>query len=90
MDSNGMTALMYAATLGQVRAIQQLLELGADIDAKDNDKRTALILAADRGYGNAVKELLDAGADKHIKDSKGETAFDVWQRKWRISDLLRL
>ena len=83
---------MYAASKGQTGVIQELLKAGGvDINARDSDGKTALILATDSGHSKAIMVLLDEGADKLVQDNKeGETAFDVWQRKWRkISDLLR-
>ena len=46
-DSDGGTALMFAANEGKVAAVQSLLDAGADIEARSNNGRTALDLAQD-------------------------------------------
>jgi tetratricopeptide (TPR) repeat protein len=57
--------LHKAAQRGNVRKIRQLLENGADVDAKDQEGRTPLYLAATHGQGKALEILLkhDANVD---------------------------
>lgn len=49
------------------RALELLLEAGADINAKDADGRTALTRAAFRGDREMVGALLGAGADPAMR-----------------------
>jgi ankyrin repeat protein len=51
-----------AAHAGNVEAMEQLLETGADIDAKDQHGQTALMLAALRGHTAGVRFLASRGA----------------------------
>ena len=45
-DTNGFTALEYAAFMGRTETVQALLEAGADVNGKDYYGRTALVCAA--------------------------------------------
>ena len=44
---------------------------GADVQARDEDRRTPLYWAANSGSSEAVTVLLDAGADPNSCDAKG-------------------
>ena len=61
---DGITALHLAAERGDVEAVQELLDTGADVGAGTRIGRyTPLHLAARGGHGAVVTLLLDAGAD---------------------------
>lgn len=66
--------LLVASLLGFKEAVKSLLENGAEVDARSEDRRTPLMLAASKGYKEIVKMLLDAGADPALTDRTGETA----------------
>ena len=51
----------------------RLLQLGADPDARDNNRATPLHLAANGGYVSIVKLLLDHGANPDAVDEFGNT-----------------
>jgi ankyrin repeat protein len=70
LDKDAFTsALLQTAALGNVEAIQALLDRGADVNAFDPTGRTALMYAAgsDLLPVNAVKLLIDRGADVNAK-----------------------
>jgi ankyrin repeat protein len=54
-----------------------LLDLGADINARDQDGATCLHYAIHRGSTRTLKKLLLRGADKNIKKFDGKTAYDL-------------
>ncbi|CAL4119741.1 unnamed protein product, partial [Meganyctiphanes norvegica] len=72
------TALLQAAAVGQDLAIITLLDLGADINAKNIYANTALHMAAQEGHTGAVQVLLDHNADIHSRDYNGESPGTYW------------
>jgi len=59
----GWTAIMYAASAGQVGLVSQLLDAGAHVNAQAASGWTALSRAALKGHATVVETLLRAGAD---------------------------
>lgn len=56
-DTDGKTALMFAAMFNRVEIIDLLLASGADASLKTNDGKTALELAQAMGAAAAVARL---------------------------------
>jgi len=75
-NSNGWTALMYAASRNNKEAVKMLISAGADVNAKTSDGWTALMKAAHSLLNpkEIVKNLISAGADINAKDNNGWTA----------------
>ena len=71
------TALMAAALHKQAKAVELLLQHGADPDLQNNYGGTAMTRAAQFGYTNIVQLLLDNGADHTLKNKQNETALDI-------------
>ena len=69
VDSNGATALMFAAFNGHSEIVIYLLDAGAEINLRDNLDRTALLYSSTGPFPETVKILLDRGADPNIVDS---------------------
>jgi ankyrin repeat protein len=70
------TALMYAASFGNLQAVRMLLSCGALINDRDTIGRTALMHACERGQTEAITLLLENGADPTIQDGYDYTAAD--------------
>ncbi len=73
-DANGMTAIMRAATHGQIRMARVLLKHGADPNKPRNDKYTPLMLAAFFGHQEIVRILVEHGADTDATTRFGTSA----------------
>ena len=70
----GRTPLMLAAFRGDTAAVINLLERGADVNARDRDGDTALMFAAHGGHGLVVALLLQYGANVYARARNGWTA----------------
>ena len=70
----GRTPLMLAAFRGEAAAVLDLLERGADVNARDGDGDTALMFAAFKGHGLIVALLLQYGANVYARARNGWTA----------------
>ncbi|MGI8787885.1 MAG: ankyrin repeat domain-containing protein [Pyrinomonadaceae bacterium] len=69
----GVTGLMIAADRGYDEIIKNLLEAGAEIDAKDYGGMTALMTAACSGKASCVKILLEMRSDVRILANDGSS-----------------
>ncbi len=87
---SGATALHCACERGQEGAVRQLIELGAELNARDKCMNTPLIVAVSKGHLRCVYILLRAGADPGLRSRWGQTAHDVARYRGysRISRLL--
>jgi ankyrin repeat protein len=71
---SGETLLMTSARAGDVKAMQLLIDAGAQIDAREPTfQQTALMLAARTNSADAVALLLDHGSDINARTTVGET-----------------
>lgn len=68
-------ALMFAANEGDLNKVKELLDKGANANAKYGD--TALIRASWNGHTEIVEALVEAGADVNVKDENGNIAL-IW------------
>jgi ankyrin repeat protein len=73
--ADGSTALIRAALVGDLWRVKQLIERGADINAKDNWGRNALIVAAVKGHLDVIQTLLDGEANINGQNHNGMTAL---------------
>jgi ankyrin repeat protein len=87
----GRTPLMLAAFRGDTAAVINLLERGADVNARDGDGDTALMFAAYKGHGLVVALLLQYGANVYARARNGWTARKAAQSGLhkQIADMLQ-
>lgn len=72
--------------------IKELVKLGADVNAQDEDGETPLMNTASHGMKDALsksKLLLSLGADKSLKDKTGKTAYQRIKDKRTSSEELK-
>lgn len=69
----GQTALLGAASRGNLEAVRVLLQSGAKHDLQDNDGWTALHCAAEVNAGPVIQALLALGANKNARSCTGGT-----------------
>ena len=86
-DSDGFTALMYAAQNEEPEVLRILVSHKAEINLAAKNGRTALMEAANAEELENVKVLLGAGAEVNLKDKEGDTAWDLTTESG-IEDLL--
>lgn len=80
-NMEGLTALMLATNQGRTRAMELLLEYGADPDIKGGVfGNTALMSTITFCNLNDMKLLIAYGADPNIQDNKGYTPLNYAQR----------
>ncbi|HEX8339144.1 MAG TPA: ankyrin repeat domain-containing protein [Pyrinomonadaceae bacterium] len=87
----GRTPLMLAAFRGNTAAVINLLERGADVNARDGDGDTALMFAAYKGHALVVALLLQYGANVYARARNGWTAKKAAQASLNehIADMLQ-
>lgn len=77
-DGGGSTALHWAAWHDDARAVDFLVEMGADVEARAYEDATPLHVAAQHaGNLSAIRALVRNGADIHARKSNGDTALHV-------------
>jgi len=62
---------------GWIPAVKYLIELGADVNARDYNAMTPLHNAAARGDNELIKVLVEHGADVKAKNRIGQTVVDM-------------
>jgi uncharacterized protein len=68
-------ALIEAAKQGDLERVRELLDKGADVNARNINDMTVLISAARGGNLEIVKLLLEKGSDINARASNGFTAM---------------
>ncbi|HUQ70973.1 MAG TPA: ankyrin repeat domain-containing protein, partial [Planctomycetaceae bacterium] len=89
-QTDGMTALHWAAHHDDLAMAKRLIAAGADAKAANRYGVTPLSLACTNGNGALVERLLDAGADPNSALRGGETALMTAARTGRIAPVKAL
>lgn len=80
LQSDGTSALMWAAYLDDAELVELLLRRGADPNVVNDYGANALAEAANKGNAGIVGMLLDAGADPNVANADGMTPLMVVAR----------
>ena len=89
--SEELFALFKAAAKGNIEAVKQHLDGGADVNAKDGGGWTPLHFAAWFGHTEVAELLIAKGADVNAKDHTGRTPLNeaIETNQTKTADLLR-
>ncbi len=84
-------ALFSAIEVGDLEAVQAVLEKGVNIEERGENRQTALHYASFWGNLEAVRALLSAGADIEAEDKDGQTPLDlaIQESHFSIAHLLK-
>lgn len=91
VETDRVIAMIWAASKGDLTAIQRLVARGVDINGADYDGRTPLHLAASEGHTHIVQYLINYQAKTNLIDRWGNTALDdaIQNKHQEIVDLLK-
>ena len=67
--------MISAAERGDLEAVENSLEKGASVDARDERGRTALVATAYENHVDVAEVLVEAGADVNVKDETQQSAY---------------
>ena len=92
-EEHGYFPLYVACKNGDNDIVELLLEKGANLDEKNEQRQTALIIAIqenqEKSHLEVIETLLKAGADLLYTDNTGHTALD-WAQQNDDDDVIRL
>ncbi len=82
--------LANAATAGDVVRVKYLVELGTDINVRDDEGYTPLLTAVKTRYNELTRYLIQAGADVNLADRDGWTPlmYAAWRDSPEIVGML--
>ncbi|WP_218130674.1 ankyrin repeat domain-containing protein [Sporomusa acidovorans] len=79
--NDGFTPLHAAAAYGRTTIVRQLLDKGADINARDKEGQTPLMKAVGNNHADVVTILLQRGANSSARDGNGNSAVSLAKAK---------
>ena len=88
-DTNGETALMWAASHNSTDIVRFLLMKGADVDKRNPVGDTALHDASYKNHTDAIRILLQHRATRDIKNDKGNSPIILARHKEAVRLLLQ-
>ena len=84
-------ALLLASEAGHSKAVDALIDAGANVNVRyDTSKETSLMLAVRGRHSKIVEALIDAGADLTARNKDGETALEyaINGYRFKIAEIL--
>lgn len=84
----GVTALSWAALLGNTEIAKFLIAKGADVNARSRDGSTPLHSAAFLGRTEIAELLIQKGAEVNLKNYRDEIPLDVSVVDWETTEFI--
>jgi ankyrin repeat protein len=81
---DGTTAVMWAASNGDLELVRALVKAGADVKLKNQFGTSAITEAATIGSASIANVLLKAGADPNFRNPEGETPLMAAARSGHV------
>ena len=81
--------LVYAASLGDIAQVEQLLSQGIDVNQTDDEGYSALQAAAENDHLDIVKLLISKGANKDYKSQFSALELAEMAENKEIIDYLK-
>ena len=75
-EPSNITALMASCSTGKLFMVNNLIEMGANLDLVNNEGASALIFAVKKNDIKIAEALLDGGADINLRTNKGNSAIN--------------
>lgn len=69
------TPLYFAASMGHLQAVKELLELGVDVNVEGGEFGTPVMATVEGGHVETLRLLLERGADPNQKKSNGTSSL---------------
>jgi len=88
LSGPGRQLIALVVKLAKPDLLGPLVEMGADVDAYNDEGRTPLMVAAAKGKVDLLQQLLSLGADASLTDADGNTARQLAEGNKEITDLL--
>ena len=82
--------LHTCAEKGHLDVARDLIEAGADVNAKDNDGFTPLSICAEKGHLEVSRALIEKGADVNAKEDDGVTPLYVCTQEGHLEGHLEV
>lgn len=71
------SALHLACEYGQLRLVECIIQLGADLEITDSFRRTPVLIACEMGCLEILKILIEHGSNIQARDYEGNTALHI-------------
>ena len=87
-EQTQLSPLAWAAMMGETEAVELLLQLGADVNVRQEDGGTPLHIAFFLGRAEIAELLMKAGADVNAKNKRGEIPATGLMAPWVFTRFL--
>ena len=87
-EQTQLSPLAWATMMGETKAVKLLIQLGADVNVKQEDGGTPLHIAFFLGRAEIAEILMNEGADVNAKNNKGELPVNGLMVPWVFTRFL--